>query len=135
MKIFTESMRTCREGPEAWFTGAVWFEEVMKAAPPASFKAVWVTFEPSARTAWHTHPMGQALHVLAGTCLVQLKGQPIQQVRSGDSIWIEANELHWHGATPQRTMVHIAMQQPDEHGVDVVWLEHVTDEEYSQPPV
>jgi quercetin dioxygenase-like cupin family protein len=133
MKILTDGMRGCRKGPEAWFTGTVWIDEVVTAAPPAKFKAARVSFEPGARTAWHTHPVGQALHVMSGLGRVQLKGQPVQEIRPGDTVWIEAGELHWHGADAGHTMVHLAMQEADEHGVDVVWLEHVTDAEYSSP--
>jgi quercetin dioxygenase-like cupin family protein len=74
--------------------------------------------------------MGQALHVLSGVGLVQLKGEAAREIRPGDSVWIEAGELHWHGAVPGRTMVHLAMQEKDADGVAVVWMEHVTDEEY-----
>jgi quercetin dioxygenase-like cupin family protein len=133
MKILTDGMRGCRKGPEAWFTGTVWIDEVVTAAAPAKFKAARVSFEPGARTAWHTHPVGQALHVMSGLGRVQLKGQPVQEIRPGDTVWIEAGELHWHGADAGHTMVHLAMQEADEHGVDVVWLEHVTDAEYSSP--
>jgi quercetin dioxygenase-like cupin family protein len=91
-----------------------------------------VSFEPGARTAWHTHPVGQGLHVQAGLGRVQLKGGPVQEIRPGDSVWIEAGEVHWHGAAPGHTMVHLAMQETDASGLDVVWLEHVTDEEYSK---
>jgi quercetin dioxygenase-like cupin family protein len=132
MKILSESARNCRKGPEAWFTGTVWIDEVVMGAPPSKFKSNRVTFEPAARTAWHTHPVGQALHVLSGVGLVQLKGEPIQQITSGDSVWIEANELHWHGAAPGHTFVHLAIQETDERGIDVVWLDHVTDEEYTR---
>ena len=131
MKILPESERNCRRGPEGWFTGAVWIDEVVMGAPPSRLKANRVTFEPGARTAWHTHPVGQALHVVSGVGLVQLKGEPVQPIRPGDSVWIEAGELHWHGAAPGRTLVHLAMQEMDEQGVDVVWLEHVTDQEYA----
>ncbi len=134
MKISTNAMRGCRKGPEAWFTGTVWIDEVVAGGAPSRFKANRVSFEPGARTAWHTHPMGQALHVLSGVGRVQLKGQPVQEIGPGDSVWIEANELHWHGADAAHTMVHLAIQQTDEHGVDVVWLEHVTDQEYSSSP-
>ena len=131
MKILPNAARGCRKGPEQWFTGTVWIDEVITGAPPSKLKANRVSFEPAARTAWHTHPVGQALHVISGLGLVQLKGEPIQQIQSGDSVWIEANELHWHGAAPGHTMVHLAMQEADEQGVDVVWLEHVTDAEYT----
>lgn len=130
MKIFTSKQRPSRHGPDKWFTGEVWLDEIVTAAPPASFKATRVSFVPGARTAWHTHPRGQALHILSGVGLIQLKGQPVQEFQAGDVIWIEANELHWHGATSTHSMVHLAMQEVDEHGVDVVWLDYVTDEEY-----
>ncbi len=123
-------MRGCRKGPAAWFTGTVWIDEIVTAPAPARFKANRVSFEPGARTAWHTHPVGQALHVWAGLGRVQLKGHPTREMRPGDTVWIEPDEVHWHGAAPTHTMVHLAIQEVDEHGVDVVWLEHVTDEEY-----
>jgi quercetin dioxygenase-like cupin family protein len=131
MKILTDQMRSCRKGPEAWFTGTVWIDEVVTGTAPSRVKANRVSFEPEARTAWHAHPVGQALHVLAGVGRVQLKGEPIQEIRSGDSVWIAPDEVHWHGAAPGHTMVHLAIQETNEQGIDVVWLEHVTDEEYS----
>jgi quercetin dioxygenase-like cupin family protein len=130
MKIVPAQQLGCRKGPAAWFTGTVWIDEVVTPAAPATFKANRVSFEPGARTAWHTHPVGQALHVLSGVGYVQLKGQAAQQIHPGDTVWIEPNELHWHGATASHTMVHLAIQQDDQNGVAVVWLEHVTDEEY-----
>jgi quercetin dioxygenase-like cupin family protein len=133
MKILTNEMRACRKGPEAWFTGTVWLDEIITASAPARLKAIRVTFEPRARTAWHTHPIGQTLHVLAGLGRVQLKGQPPREIRPGDTVWIEPEEMHWHGAASGHTMVHLAIQEADEQGVDVVWFEHVTDEEYSLP--
>jgi quercetin dioxygenase-like cupin family protein len=131
MKILSSEARASRKGPEAWFTGAVWIDEIVTGSAPSRLKANRVSFEPGARTAWHTHPVGQALHVVAGVGRVQLKGQPPREIRPGDTVWIEAGELHWHGAAPGHTMVHLAIQEADEHGVDVVWLQHVTDEEYS----
>jgi quercetin dioxygenase-like cupin family protein len=133
LKILTNAMRGCRKGPGDWFTGTVWIDEVVAGSAPSRFKVNRVSFEPGARTAWHTHPMGQALHVLTGVGRVQLAGQPIQKIGPGDSVWIEAGERHWHGADATHTMVHIAIQETDEHGVDVVWLEHVTGQEYSAP--
>jgi quercetin dioxygenase-like cupin family protein len=130
MKILTSEMRGCRRGPGNWFTGTVWVDEVV-IAEPARMKAFRVSFEPGARTAWHTHPLGQALHVLAGVGLVQLQGQPAQAIRPGDTAWIEPGEVHWHGAAPGHTMVHLAMQVADEAGVDVAWLAHVSDQEYA----
>ena len=131
MKILTNEMRGCRRGPEAWFTGTVWIEEIVTGSKPSRMKVNRVSFEPGARTAWHIHPVGQGLHVQSGLGRVQLKGGKVQEIRPGDTVWIEANELHWHGAAPGFAMVHLAMQETDESGVDVVWLDHVTDEEYS----
>lgn len=131
MKILPNEIRSCRKGPEEWFTGSVWIDELVATTAPSHFKALRVSFEPRARTAWHTHPKGQALHVLTGLGRVQLKGRPVQIIQSGDTVWIEAGEEHWHGAAPGHTMVHLAMQEADENGKDVEWLERVTDEEYS----
>ena len=130
MKILTSEMRGCRRGPEEWFTGTVWVDEIVIAAP-ARMKAFRVSFEPGARTAWHTHPLGQALHVLSGVGLVQLQGQPAQAIRPGDTVWIEPGEVHWHGAAPGHTMVHLAMQVADANGLEVNWLAHVSDQEYA----
>lgn len=93
-----------------------------------------IFFEPGARTAWHTHPLGQGLHVLSGLGLIQLEGEPPRFIRPGDSVWIEPGEMHWHGAAPGHTMVHLAMQEADDEGNDVVWFAQVTDEEYSASP-
>ena len=105
MKILTSEMRGCRHGPEEWFTGTVWLDEIVIAAP--------------------------ALQVLAGVGLVQLQGQPAQTIRPGDTVWIEPGEVHWHGAAPGHTMVHLAMQVADAAGIDVAWLAHVSDQEYA----
>jgi quercetin dioxygenase-like cupin family protein len=133
MKILTETSRGTRPGPADWFTGTVFIDEVVAATPPAHFNSARVSFAPGARTAWHTHPRGQALHVLSGVGRVQLKGEPPREIHSGDSVWIEAGEVHWHGAAPGRTMVHLAIQEADETGSAVVWMEHVTDEDYNAP--
>ena len=130
MRIVKSAQRACRKGPEAWFTGTVWIDEVIVGSAPSKMKANFVSFSPGARTAWHTHPVGQALHVVSGLGRVQLKGQPAQEIGPGDSVWIEAGEEHWHGAAPGRTMVHLAMQEADAQGVEVVWLEHVSEAEY-----
>ena len=129
MKILKEETRSTRQGPADWFSGTVWLDPVVAGEAPSRLKVTRVTFEPGARTAWHTHPRGQALHVLSGVCQVQLRGTPLQEVASGDSVWIDAGEIHWHGAAPGRTMVHLAMQETDENGVDVVWMEHVGEQQ------
>ncbi len=130
MKILASGERNSGKGPAAWFTGTVWIDEVVTGAAPSRLKANRVSFEPGARTAWHTHPMGQALHVVAGLGRVQLKGEPVREIRPGDSVWIEAGERHWHGAAPGSTMVHLAMPETDDRGLNVEWLDHVPDEAY-----
>jgi quercetin dioxygenase-like cupin family protein len=131
MKIFTSHARTTRKGPAEWFTGVTWIDEIVTGAAPARVKANRVTFEPGARTAWHTHPVGQALHVEAGVGRVQLKGEPVRRIHPGDTVWIDAGEEHWHGSEPGHLFVHLAVQERDEQGTDVVWLQQVTDAEYS----
>ena len=131
MKILTADKSGCRKGPDEWFTGTVWLNEIVIGVAPSRLKANHVCFEPGSRTAWHTHPVGQTLHVVDGLGLVQLAGEPAQIIRPGDTVLIAPQERHWHGAAPGRTMTHLAMQETDDQGVDVVWLEHVTDEEYS----
>jgi quercetin dioxygenase-like cupin family protein len=130
MKILPPEARFCRRGSPAWFTGTVWLDEIVTTLRPARLRAVLVSFEPAARTAWHTHPLGQTLHVLSGIGRIQLYGQPVQDLRPGDTVWIEPNELHWHGAGPGYTFVHLAMQEADDQNIDVAWHKHVTDEEY-----
>jgi len=119
------------KGPADWFTGTVRIDPLFQAPDPALVAGAHVTFEPGARTAWHTHPVGQTLHVLTGCGLVQLEGQPVQEIHPGDTVVIAPNERHWHGAAASNTMVHLAIQEADAQGVDVVWLEHVTDKEYT----
>jgi len=130
MKILTSEERGCRRGPEDWFTGTVWIDDVVAGGAPSRLNSARVSFEPGARTAWHTHPVGQALHVLSGVGWAQLQGEAAQAIRPGDSVWIEAGEVHWHGAQAEHTMVHLAMQEKDEAGVNVVWGEMVTEAEY-----
>jgi len=131
MKILLSKERPSRKGPADWFTGAVWIDEIQVGVAPSRLRVFRVSFEPGARTAWHTHPVGQTLHVLTGFGLVQLEGGPIQEILPGDTVVIAPNERHWHGAAANNTMVQLAIQETDEQGVDVVWLEQVTDQEYS----
>jgi quercetin dioxygenase-like cupin family protein len=130
MKISTAQAKSSRKGPSDWFTGTVWIDEIVSAPPPARVKANRVTFEPGARTAWHTHPVGQTLHVEAGVGRVQLKGNPVCTIYPGDTVWIAPGEEHWHGADAAHTFTHLAIQERDEHGAEVVWLDHVSDAEY-----
>jgi quercetin dioxygenase-like cupin family protein len=131
MKIVNSKDRPSRKGRAEWFTGAVWIDEIFVGAEPSRLRAFRVSFEPGARTAWHTHPVGQTLHVLSGTGLVQLEGGPVQKMHPGDTVMIAPMERHWHGAAAGNTMVHLAMQETDAQGVDVVWLDPVSDEEYA----
>jgi quercetin dioxygenase-like cupin family protein len=115
------------------FTGTVWQDPIVDAPPPARIRANRVTFEPGARTAWHTHPLGQTLHVILGVGRVQTWDGPVREIKAGDTVWIPPGEKHWHGASPTAGMVHIAMQEALD-GTHVTWLEHVTDEQYRVSP-
>jgi quercetin dioxygenase-like cupin family protein len=121
------------KGPADWFSGTVRIDPLFQAAAPARVGGASVTFEPGARTAWHTHPLGQTLIVTAGCGLVQRLGGPIEHIRPGDVIWFPPGEKHWHGATPTTAVTHLAIQeQLDGKAVD--WLEKVSDEQYQAPP-
>ncbi len=111
------------------FTGAVWQDPIIDAPAPARIRSNWVRFEPGARTAWHTHPLGQTLHVTSGLGWVQTFGGPIREIRAGDTVWIPPGEKHWHGASANAAMEHIAMQEHLD-GKHVEWLEPVTDAQY-----
>jgi quercetin dioxygenase-like cupin family protein len=119
-----------RRGSAEWFTGTVWMDPIVETRAPARLRAYRVTFEPGSRTAWHTHPLGQTLHVLSGVGRAQSRGGPVQTIRPGDTVWFAPGEEHWHGAAPGTGMVHIAMQEADETGRHVSWLEKVSDADY-----
>jgi quercetin dioxygenase-like cupin family protein len=119
-------------GPGDWFTGAVFVDAVAAPAASSRVSASSVHFTPAARTAWHTHPHGQTIFVTEGVGRCQRRGGPIEEIRPGDRVFFEPGEEHWHGAAPDRFMTHLAMLQVDEQGLSVTWLDHVTDEEYSQ---
>jgi quercetin dioxygenase-like cupin family protein len=131
MEILQSAARASRKGPAEYFTGTVWVDEIVRAAEPSRVRLFRVSFEPGARTAWHTHPVGQVLHVLTGTGLVQREGEPVRPIHPGDTVFIAPGERHWHGAGPQNTMVHLALQEADANGAEVTWLEHVSDAEYN----
>lgn len=132
MEITANGTRPSGRGEEAYFTGHVRMEPVITAPAPARLRAVRVTFEPAARTAWHTHPLGQTLLVLSGLGLAQSWGGPVRTIRPGDTIWFAPGEKHWHGAAPANAMTHLALQEAQD-GSAVTWLEHVTDADYEQP--
>lgn len=119
------------KGPEDWFTGTVRIDPLFQANDPARAAGAVVTFEPGARTAWHTHPVGQTLIVTAGFGWVQRESGPIEDIRPGDVVWFAPGEKHWHGAAPATAMTHIAIQE-NLNGKLVDWMEKVTDEQYKK---
>ncbi len=129
MEIFTAGRRPSSAGPEAYFKGNVRIDPIIDAPAPARIRAVHVTFEPGAHTAWHTHPLGQTLVVTWGLGLAQAWGGEIREIRPGDTVWFAPGEKHWHGAAPGTGMSHIAFHENlDGRAVD--WLEHVSDDQY-----
>ena len=129
MEITKLGTKPSTKGPEDWFTGAVRIDPLFDPNNSRRAAAATVTFEPGARTAWHTHPLGQTLIILSGVGWVQKKGGPIEEVHPGDVVWFEANEKHWHGATKTNAMTHIAIQE-NLNGKVVDWMEKVSDQEY-----
>ena len=133
MQITRNSLETTI-GASDWFTGTVYVDPVAAPSAPSRIQAASVHFAPGARTAWHTHPNGQTIYVTEGIGLAQRRGGPIEVIRPGDRVFFEPGEDHWHGATPDRFMTHLAMQDVDDEGSPVTWGEHVTDDEYSAAP-
>jgi len=131
MKILRNGSISSVAGPEEWFSGTVRIDGMFYADAPASVSTAAVTFEPGARTAWHSHPLGQTLIVTAGCGRVQLQDEPIQAIRPGDIVWIAPGEKHWHGAAPTTAMTHIAIQEALD-GKAADWFELVSDSEYTQ---
>ena len=134
MQIHRNGSRPSQKGPAEYFTGAVRLDQLNTAPEPGRVAAASVTFEPGARTAWHTHPLGQTLVVTAGVGWTQCEGGPTVEIRAGDVIWCPPGHRHWHGATPTTAMTHIAIQEALD-GRFVDWMEHVTDEDYLRGPV
>lgn len=129
MQIERGGSRPSGKGPAEWFTGAVRIDPLFSAPDPARVASANVTFEPGARTAWHTHPLGQTLIVTFGCGWVQREGGAVEEVRPGDVVWFAPGEKHWHGATASTAMAHIAVQE-QRNGKAVDWLEHVSDAQY-----
>src|SRR4051812_47894480 len=129
VEITRAGSQPSNKGPADWFSGTVRVDPLFQANAPARAAGASVTFEPRARTAWHTHPLGQVLIIVAGCGRVQRWGGPIEQVRPGDVVWFAAGEKHWHAAAPTTAMIHIAIQESLD-GKLVEWLEHVSDEQY-----
>jgi len=133
MEIRKAGSQPSMKGPADWFTGNVRIDPLFDAPDPARVSGASVTFEPGARTAWHTHPLGQTLIVTAGCGWAQREGQPKIDIRPGDVVWFPPGVKHWHGATATTGMTHIAIQEKL-NGKPVDWLEHVTDEQYRAEP-
>ncbi|HXD67658.1 MAG TPA: cupin domain-containing protein [Solirubrobacteraceae bacterium] len=135
MQITRTSSDSSTPGPAEWFTGVVYIDGIAAPAAPARAAGAWVHFTPGARTAWHTHPLGQTIFVTEGVGRCQREGEPVQEIRPGDRVFFEPGENHWHGAAPGRFMSHIAIHEADDSGSAVTWGRHVTDEEYAAAPM
>ena len=129
MEIRRSGSRPSRKGPAEWFSGTVRIDPLFDASAPARAFGACVTFEPGARTAWHTHPLGQTLIVISGCGRVQRRDGPVEEIRPGDVVWFAPGEKHWHGAAPTTAMTHHAIQEQLD-GKTVDWMEHVSEAEY-----
>lgn len=129
MQIKRNGTEPSTKGPGDWFSGTVRIDPLFSAPDPARVAGALVTFEPGARTAWHTHPLGQTLIVVSGLGWVQREGGPVEEIRPGDVVWLEPGEKHWHGASATNAMSHVAIQEKLD-GKAVDWLEHVSDAQY-----
>jgi len=129
MEIKRVGTQASVKGPSDWFTGVVRIDRLFEAPEPARVAGASVTFEPGARTAWHTHPLGQTLVVTAGCGWAQRWGGPMEEIRPGDVVWFAPGEKHWHGASPETAMTHIALQEKLD-GKTVEWMEQVSEEQY-----
>ncbi|MER9592240.1 cupin domain-containing protein [Mesorhizobium australicum] len=129
MDILRAGTRPSGKGPTDWFTGTVRIDPLFNPFDAARVQGAQVTFEPGARTAWHTHPLGQTLIVVSGLGRVQREGGPVKEIRPGDVVWFGPGEKHWHGASAETAMAHIALQEVKD-GKVVDWREHVTDAQY-----
>jgi quercetin dioxygenase-like cupin family protein len=130
MQLTRSSIET-KPGPGDWFTGAVYIDAVAAPSGSSRLSASSVHFTPGARTAWHTHANGQTIYVIEGVGLAQRRGGPIEEIHPGDRVFFEPGEDHWHGATPNRFMTHLAIVEVDDEGIPAVWGDHVTDAEYN----
>jgi quercetin dioxygenase-like cupin family protein len=131
MEIKRAGSQASTRGPSDWFTGTVRIDPLNTAPDPARVQCACVTFEPGARTAWHTHPLGQTLVVISGCGRARRWDGPIEEIRPGDVVWFAPGEKHWHGAAPTTAVTHIAIQERLD-GKAVDWLEHVSDEQYER---
>ena len=130
MNIIKTSSRPTKKASSEYFTGIVWQDPIIEASEPSRVRALKVAFEPGARTAWHTHPLGQTLYVLSGIGLIGLRNKAPQTINAGDTVWIPPGEEHWHGASATNSMTHIAIQE-ELNGNVAEWLEKVSDQQYA----
>ena len=133
MQHYKAGSRASKKAPDSYFTGTVWQDPIIEAPEPARIRGLRVTFEPGARTAWHSHPLGQTLVVVSGTGRFQSEGEPVVELLPGDVVWIPPHEKHWHGAAPDALMCHLAFQEALD-GSHASWMEHVSDEDYFKVP-
>jgi len=131
MPVIRAGDRTTKQGAASTFTGTVFQDEVVVGASPSRMRASVVSFTPGARTAWHTHPVGQTLYCLSGVGRICFKGEPPQVLNPGDTVLIPPGANHWHGAAPDRLFAHLAMSENGDDGAGTAWGEHVTDAEYT----
>tara|TARA_B100001057_G_scaffold493619_1_gene588463 strand:- start:131 stop:529 length:399 start_codon:yes stop_codon:yes gene_type:complete len=129
MQIIKSTSRPTRKASSEYFTGNVWQDPIIETDEPARVRALRVSFEPGARTAWHTHPLGQTLHVVSGVGLMGLRNEAPQFIKAGDTVWIPPDEEHWHGASATNSMTHIAIQEALD-GIVANWLDKVSDDDY-----
>lgn len=134
MKVIRAGARPTKTAPAANFTGTVFSDEVVVGAAPSRMRASVVSFTPGARTAWHSHPVGQTLYCLSGAGRVQREGEPVQELRPGDVVVIPPDVRHWHGAAPDRLFSHLAMSELNDRGEGTAWFEHVSDKDYTAKP-
>ncbi|KAE9628771.1 (R)-mandelonitrile lyase [Parasedimentitalea maritima] len=130
MELIPANERQVQKSDRSWFTGEVWLETINLAPAPARHRAVHVTFEAGARTAWHSHPLGQTIYVVEGVGVIGTRDALPRVIRAGDSVWLPPGEEHWHGAAPDEKMKHISIQEA-ESGFVTTWMEHVAEEDYS----
>ena len=125
MKTIHGAEAQAQRGPADWFSGEVWLQPLLCADDSPTQRSSVVSFAAGARTAWHTHPRGQMLFIISGICHTQREGGQVERLTAGDAVWFAPGEKHWHGAAPDRPMVHLAVQEADERGEVVTWMEHV----------
>jgi quercetin dioxygenase-like cupin family protein len=126
MKTIRGAEIQTQRGPAAWFDGEVWIQPVLAPDDSPTQRSAVVSFAAGARTAWHTHPRGQMLFIISGVCHAQREGAEVERLTAGDAAWFAPGEKHWHGAAPGHPMSHLAVQEADERGEVVTWMEHVT---------